>query len=80
MLRESGGLFGLGDYARGLWYLFGPRGLFTKMMPGLVAYLRPDFHPWQADDAAAVTSWLEDNAKYIKHIRTTAPSLDPSVA
>jgi predicted metal-dependent hydrolase len=66
MLREDGRLFDLRDHAKGLWYLFGPRGLITKMLPGLLAYFDANFHPWQdAADARAIAGWLELSAGYI---------------
>lgn len=67
MLREDGQLFDLRDHAKGLWHLLGPRGLITKMLPGLLAYLSDGYHPWQEDDSAALGRWREENARYIKH-------------
>jgi predicted metal-dependent hydrolase len=66
MLREDGRLLQLPDHLRGLWYLFGPRGMLTRMVPSLLAYSRPDFHPWQANDAPLIADWQRANSQYIK--------------
>lgn len=80
MLREDGRLLDVRDHARGIWHLFGPRGLLTKMAPSLLAYCRPDFHPWQANDASAIASWQTDNARYIKSMRKAGKPLSSEAA
>jgi predicted metal-dependent hydrolase len=80
MLREDGRLLDVRDHVRGLWYLFGPRGLLTKMVPSLLAYCRPDFHPWQANDARAIANWQKDNAHYIKSMRRVSKPLGSRAA
>ncbi len=77
MLRKEGRLFDLRDNARGLWYLFGTKGLVTKLMPAFFAYFRPDFHPWQENDASLIAQWQAQNARYIKSTHTNA-SANPS--
>ncbi|MFN3885870.1 MAG: metal-dependent hydrolase [Aquabacterium sp.] len=32
---------------KGAWWLYGPRGLFSRSTGKLLAYYRPGFHPWQ---------------------------------
>jgi predicted metal-dependent hydrolase len=70
MMRDEGRAFDLRDYARGFWYLMGPQGLLTGMVPGLLAYLRPDFRPWHDDDSALIAQWNLRNGRFLK--RSTA--------
>jgi predicted metal-dependent hydrolase len=79
MLRADGRLLDLRDHARGIWYLFGPRGLITRMLPSLFAYGRVDFHPWQLNDADAVINWEQENSKYVKNGRRLTDA-DPRAA
>lgn len=46
-------------WARGLWWLYGPRGLMTRLLPHYLAYYRPGFHPWQAGSTRAYARWRE---------------------
>lgn len=32
-------------WAKGLWWLYGPGGLFPRMIPAYLAYYKPGFHP-----------------------------------
>jgi predicted metal-dependent hydrolase len=80
MLREDGRLLDIRDHARGLWYLFGPRGLLTRMAPSLLTYCRSDFHPWQANDAHAILDWQKENAHYIKSMRKVPRALGSEAA
>lgn len=72
MLREDDKLLNFRDNLRGLAYLFGFRGLVTKMLPSFIDYLRPDFHPWNCDDSHLIAEWQRENEKYIIN-------LDPAV-
>lgn len=45
--------------ARGLWRLFGFRGLLTRTVPDFLSFLRPDFHPWQDDNSALIQAWKD---------------------
>jgi len=51
-------------WAKGLWWLYGPRGVLTRMLPAYLRYYRPGFHPWQYATSPAFKRWLEnyDNA------------------
>jgi predicted metal-dependent hydrolase len=36
------------------WYLLGRPGILRRVLPGLVAYYLPGFHPWDHDDRALI--------------------------
>ena len=61
MLRVDG--FGVAARARmwvrGLWWMWGPGGLFPPTLGYYFRYYRRDFHPWQIDEMASYGSWLE---------------------
>jgi predicted metal-dependent hydrolase len=44
-------------WAKGLWKLWGPKGLGRSAIPTWVEYLRRDFHPWQEDDSALIAEF-----------------------
>jgi predicted metal-dependent hydrolase len=56
------------DTWRGLFYLFGRRGVITSLVPAFFRYLRPSFHPWQEGDPATIARWQEHNARYIVNL------------
>ena len=43
--------------ARGLWKMWGYKGLFARVIPAYFDYLRPDFHPWDHDNSALIARW-----------------------
>lgn len=57
LMAADGQLGNVKSWARGLRKFWGPRGLFTKLVPAYLEYFRPDFHPWQRDDRALVEKW-----------------------
>ncbi|MFM7735251.1 MAG: metal-dependent hydrolase [Alphaproteobacteria bacterium] len=61
MLRVDG--FGAAErarmWARGLWWMWGPGGLFPPTVGFYLQYYRPDFHPWKIDEMASYGSWIE---------------------
>ncbi|MFT3925803.1 MAG: metal-dependent hydrolase [Myxococcales bacterium] len=69
MLREDGRSLDPREYARGLWYLFGPSGFVTSMIPGLLDYFRPDFHPWQFDDSNLIANWQLRNNPHVRSMQ-----------
>ncbi len=69
MLRHDGQLGNVRDLARGFRFLFGFRGLVTRMVPGFLAYFRPGFHPWRKNDSHLVRDWQSANARYITNLR-----------
>jgi predicted metal-dependent hydrolase len=66
LLRKDGKLF-TRDTLSGLNYLFGWRGLITRLGPSFRDYFRPSFHPWTGVDASTIARWQADNAKYIQN-------------
>jgi predicted metal-dependent hydrolase len=44
-------------WARGFARFWGPRGYFPKLIPAYLRYFRPDFHPWQQDDAETISAF-----------------------
>lgn len=46
-------------WARGLWWLYGPRGMMTRLAPHYLAYFRPGFHPWKAGQMNAYATWRQ---------------------
>jgi uncharacterized protein len=57
LMRADGEATNVRSWARGLWKFWGPSGRFTKLVPAYLDYYRPDFHPWQHDNRAAVEKW-----------------------
>ena len=54
------------DIEEGLKYLFGRKGLFTRMVPSFLAYFNPAFHPWQEDDSAEIGKWEAKATEYLQ--------------
>ena len=44
-------------WAKGLWSLWGPKGIMLDMVPMWLEYFRRDFHPWQQDDSALIKEY-----------------------
>jgi uncharacterized protein len=42
---------------KGLWWLYGPKGLWPRLMPHYFAYFKPSFHPWKHGDLKAYEIW-----------------------
>lgn len=49
-------------WAKGLWWLYGPRGVFVRMLPAYLRYYRPGFHPWQYPASNGFKRWLSNYA------------------
>lgn len=45
---------------KGLWWLYGPRGVFTRMLPAYFRYYLPGFHPWKKKPSPAFNRWLTE--------------------
>src|SRR5690606_11887016 len=45
-------------WARGLWWLYKPGGLFLPMTGKYFSYLKPRFHPWHTPVVASYPTWL----------------------
>ncbi len=61
MLKRDGFNFRqrTGLWLHGLWWLYGPRGLFPPVMGHLFAYLKPGFHPWNEGPMRNYELWLD---------------------
>ena len=57
MFKVDGVKKRFGVWARGLWWLYGPRGVMTRLLPHYLAYYRPGFHPWSAGQMATYATW-----------------------
>lgn len=42
---------------KGVWWLYGPRGIYMRMMPHYLAYYLPGYHPWKRGGMAAYGEW-----------------------
>jgi len=56
-LLIADGVKPLAAYAKVLGYLFGKPGLFRKSWGAYFDWFRPDFHPWDHDNRAALEAW-----------------------
>jgi len=50
MFQVDGFSFGqrIGLWARGLWWLYKPGGLYSPVLGHYFAYYKPGYHPWKA--------------------------------
>ncbi len=46
-------------WLRGLWWLYGPGGLYPRLLPHYLAYFRPGFHPWRHGDLSIYRQWVD---------------------
>ncbi len=44
-------------WLRGLWWLYGPHGVFIRLIPHFAAYFKPGFHPWKHGDMRTYDNW-----------------------
>ncbi|MGH8529893.1 MAG: metal-dependent hydrolase [Nevskiales bacterium] len=44
-------------WLKGLWWLYGPFGLYIRLMPHYLAYFLPGFHPWKFGDMEIYQRW-----------------------
>jgi predicted metal-dependent hydrolase len=47
----------LRDVLRGQWFLWGKPGGLRRILPALLDYFRPGFHPWDHDNRAELEAW-----------------------
>jgi predicted metal-dependent hydrolase len=45
-------------WAKGLWWLYKPGGIFMPMIGKYLAYLKPGFHPWQEPVVPSYEPWV----------------------
>ncbi len=75
-------LFKMKDNLKGLWFLWGWKGLFPQLFFKYLDYFRPGFHPNDHDTVQLLDDWREkmlqeggmlaDQIKNPSHVRTTA--------
>ncbi len=46
-------------WACGLWWLYGPGGLYPRLLGDYLTFFRPGFHPWQHGDMKVYQQWLD---------------------
>jgi predicted metal-dependent hydrolase len=51
------GCFGI--WMRGLWWLYGPGGLYPRLTLSYLAYFKPGFHPWKHGEMETYRLWTE---------------------
>lgn len=44
-------------WMKGLWWLYGPGGLYPRLLKSYLAYYRPGFHPWKHGDMSIYEQW-----------------------
>lgn len=59
MFKVDGVRGRFGVWMRGLWWLYAPRGIMTRLLPHYLAYYRPGFHPWSAGQMHSYARWRE---------------------
>ncbi len=46
-------------WAKGLWWLYNPRGLFSSVAGHYLQYFKPGFHPWKAGEMDTYRIWVD---------------------
>lgn len=59
MFRVDGVKNRLRLWVRGLWWLYGPGGLYPRLLPHYLSYFKPGFHPWKHGDMSVYRRWIE---------------------
>lgn len=59
MLASDKRLFDLRNNWKGLTFLFGRKGLFTRLAPQYLDFFKPGFHPSQHDTEALLDEWRD---------------------
>lgn len=44
-------------WIKGLWWLYGPGGIYAKMLRHYISYYRPGYHPWDKGETRALQAW-----------------------
>jgi uncharacterized protein len=45
-------------WAKGLWWLYNPRGVFPSVTGHYLSYFKPGFHPWASGEIESYRTWL----------------------
>lgn len=76
LLAADGQLFNIPGHVRGLKYLFGSNGLFTRLKKPYLDFYRRDFHPTQHDTVALLDEWRDKlfgkSGLLLKHYRAAS--------
>lgn len=59
LLASDRQLFNVRSHVRGLWHLFGRKGVFTRLKKPYLDFYKRDFHPTQHDTVALLEEWRE---------------------
>ena len=59
MLWADRKLFDIGGNLKGIWFLWGWKGLFPKLLPQYLDFFRPGFHPNDHDTVQLLDDWRE---------------------
>jgi uncharacterized protein len=51
-------------WAKGMWWLFKPGGVISPVIPALLSYYRPGYHPWQHPVVPSYPRWLQLMKQY----------------
>lgn len=57
MFKVDGVKRRFGVWVRGLRWLYGSRGIMTRLLPHYLAYYRPGFHPWKSGQMHTYSTW-----------------------
>lgn len=55
--------------AKRWWQFWGPRGLFTRLVPSYLRYYKRDFHPWEQDHTLLIARFERELASYLQPVR-----------
>ncbi len=54
------------QYWPGISYLFSPRkGCLARIIPDVLSYYKPSFHPWDVNDAEFIEQWVNANGDMV---------------
>jgi uncharacterized protein len=59
MFRVDGVKNRFSVWCKGLWWLYGPGGLYPRLIPHYLAYFLPGFHPWKFGDMSIYQVWSD---------------------
>ncbi|MBT8077671.1 MAG: metal-dependent hydrolase [Gammaproteobacteria bacterium] len=62
MLRKDGKLWSIREWLSGINYLFVRPGVYRRILPAFLRFLRRDFHPWQHDNRDLIAAWTDEQA------------------
>jgi predicted metal-dependent hydrolase len=62
-------------WARGLWWLYRPGGVFTRLAPAVLRYFRPGFHPTDIPEPVGFQTWTQHFAAHGDPIAASTASL-----